>query len=233
VELVASLEKAKAGFRYLTGIQGTFEVREPGPPTIATGQPLDHWLGLARRQRRDMAAVRIETLVADHEVDQILMKYAPSLNLFGEFKADNAEAQRFDDDPFSWTVGASLSVNIWDGGIREAELEMARSRLRQAQMAEEDLLRKIESDVDAAYQALEDATAARVLAERQLEVARDTQKLAKAAEQAGAATNLEVIDANTMVFASEAQFSRASLEEAMALLDLLSACGSPIPFGDQ
>jgi outer membrane protein TolC len=97
-------------------------------------------------------------------------------------------------------------------------------------MSEEDKLRKIRSEVESAYQALQDASAARRLAERQLEVARDTQNLARASEKAGAATNLEVIDANTMVFASEAQYHRASLEEAMAVLELLAACGTPVPF---
>jgi outer membrane protein TolC len=171
-------------------------------------------------------------LVSEHEVSRVKAKYLPSLNLFGQFKLDNAESQRFDDDPASWTVGATMSVNIWDGGIREAELDLMQSQLRQARMKNQDLERRIESDVAAAYQALQDAAAARRLAERQLDVARDTQGLAKSAEQLGAATNLEVIDANTMVFASEAQFQSAKLNQAVAVLDLLSACGSPVPFGD-
>lgn len=233
VELCAGLEKAKANFRYLTGLEGDFQLDDPDLRLAQADAPLDRWLELAHTQRKDLAATRIEELVAEHQLDQKLMKYAPSLNLFGSFMADNAEQQRFDDDPFYWTVGASLSINIWDGGIREAEVEIARSRLRQARMTREDLLRKIDTEVESAYQALQDAIAARVLAERQLDVALDTQKLAKASEQAGAATNLEVIDANTMVSASEAQYHNACLQEAVAMLDLLEACGAPVPVGGE
>ena len=44
-------------------------------------------------------------------------------------------------------------------------------------------------------------------------------------------TNQVVIDSNTMVFISEAQSLGARLKETMAVLDLLVACGSPVPFG--
>lgn len=233
VELSANLEKTKANFRYLTGLDGDFRLADPGLTLPDATAPLRRWQDLAHEQRKDLAATRIETLVAEHQLDQKLMKYAPSLNLFGSFMADNAEQQRFDDDPFYWTVGATLSINLWDGGIRESEVEIARSRLRQAQMSEQDLLRKIDTEVETAYQALQDATAARVLAEHQLDVSHDTQKLAKASEQAGAATYLEVIDANTMVFASEAQYHTARLQEAVAMLDLLRACGAPVPIGGE
>ena len=228
VELAASLEKAKSSFRYLTGLEGDFRMSDADIEFAEAGILLENWLQKARAQRKDLAAARIEVLVAEHEVDQQLMKYAPSLNLFGSFKLDNAEQQRFDDDPFSWTVGATLSVAIWDGGIRESEIEISRSKLRRAQMAEEDLWRKIETEVESAYQALQDAHAARLLAERQLGVAKSTQELAKASERAGAATNLEVIDANTMVFSSEALFYRSRLQEAIALLDLLAATGDEV-----
>lgn len=232
IELAAGMEKAKAAFRYLTGIKGPFELVEPALVLSAEDRPLSHWLEMAGHQRRDLIAARMDVMVAEHEVDKVRMKYLPSLNLMGQTKLDNAEEQRSDDDPFSWTVGATMSMNLWDGGIREAELKLAKSKLRQAKMATKDLGRDIESKVSSAYQALADASAARRLAERQLEVARATQELAVASEQEGVATNLEVIDANTMVFASDAQLLSSRLNEAMAVLDLLAACGSPVPFGN-
>ncbi|MBN2495901.1 MAG: TolC family protein [Deltaproteobacteria bacterium] len=229
IELVAGLGKAMAAFQYLAGVEGAFSVVEP-ELVFDERAGCEHWQALARKQRKDLAAARIEAAVAKNEVDKIWMKYVPTINLIGQFKLDNNERQRFDDDPFSWTVLATMSVNIWDGGIREAQMELAQSQLRQADMKVEDLERDIRSKVSAAHQALTDARASHALAERQLEVARDTQKLALASEKAGVATNLEVIDANTMVFASEAQLIGARLGEAMAVLDLLSACGSPLPF---
>jgi len=68
------------------------------------------------------------------------------------------------------------------------------------------------------------------LADRQLEVAKETKGLAKASERSCVATNLEIIDANTAVFGAEAQELGARFKEAVAILELLSACGRPIPY---
>ncbi|NOZ87782.1 MAG: TolC family protein [Deltaproteobacteria bacterium] len=232
-EITAALARAKSGFRYLTGIRGGFEVKEPGIESMksyASETSLDQWLERAKKKRKDLAAAEIEVKVAQQNLNKVWTKYFPSLNLFGQAKLDNNEHQRFDDDPFSWTIGATLSMNLWDGGIREAQLKTAKSKLKQAELAARDVENKIVSDVESAYKALVDAKAALELAERQAEVARDTQALARASEMAGAATHLEVLDANTMAYASDAQELKARLDLATAVLDLLLSCGEPLPF---
>ena len=230
VELLAGLAKGKASFRYLSGVTGEFRVLDPELLLPDADKPLAHWQELAKKQRKDLVAAKINVAIAKKSVKQVWMKYVPTLNLIGQLKLDNNQAQRFDDDPASWVVMATLSANIWDGGIREAELEIAESRFRQEEMKVEDLERQIDSMVASAYQSLIDARASRAVVERQLDVAKDTQALAQTSEKAGVATNLQVIDANTMVFASEAQFIGAKLGESIAILDLLGACGAPVPF---
>ncbi|MBI5510272.1 MAG: TolC family protein [Deltaproteobacteria bacterium] len=229
-ELRATLEKTKAGFRYLSGIEGDFVVVEPAVSLPAAGASVDEWRRVADAERKDLIAARIEIEVADREVGKVWAKYFPSVNLIAQGKADNAKEMRFDDDPYSWLVMGTLGWSVFDGGIREAQLSLAQSQRRQKELAALDLGAKIKSDVEAAAQALEDARAARRLAERQLEVAHRTQALAVASESAGVATNLEIIDTNTMVFASEAQGLAARFKESMAILDLLAAAGRPVPF---
>jgi len=211
---------------------GPIEVTADDLPAGVLPHTVEQWVELARKQRKDLLAARIEVKVAEGEREKVWAKYVPSLALMGQGKLDNNEAQRFDDDPFSWNVMATLTLNAWDGGIREAELKAVESKLRQAALAVEDLDKRIESEVRAAFQALSDSKASSTLAQRQQELALATQALAKAAEQAGAATGLEVIDANTMVFMSEIQLVTAGIEEGTAILDLRSATGSPLPFGE-
>jgi outer membrane protein len=231
VDLIADLERSKSTFRYLTGIDGPFVVEAPNWAPEPAQRDLAGWLDLAKKERKDLIAARITVDAASHDVDGGWTGYLPTLDVVGQAKLDNAEAQRFDDDPFSWNVIATLNLNVFDGGIREANLAMKRSALRQAEFAAEDLSRRIVNEVSATEQSLRDAVVARELAARQLEVARDTLALTEAGERAGAVTNLEVIDVNTMVFASEASFLAAQLSEAMARLDLLAAAGQPVPFG--
>jgi outer membrane protein TolC len=230
VELNTTLEKAKASFRYLTALGGDFAVVEPVTEIPLTLQGLDAWQKTAADARQDLIAARIEIEVADREVGKVIARYFPTINLIAQGKADNSKQMRFDDDPYSWLVMGTATLNIFDGGIREAQYSLAKSQFRQKQLAAKDLAAKVQSDVEAAYQALDNARAASHVAERQLDVAHTTQDLAIASEKAGASTNLEIIDTNTAVFAAEAQGLSARFNESMAVLDMLAAAGQPVPF---
>lgn len=232
IQLLSQLESAKSGFRYLAGLTGPFGVVDPELHLDSAEHDAGAWLDIAKRERQDLAAAKTEVMAAEHDVMGIWTKYLPSLNLIGSVRADSSQQERyFIDHPFSWSVVGALKMDVWDGGIREAEMKMKKATLRQAELKVVDLERQIENTLSSALRALNDATVVRRLAERQLEVALDTQKLIKVSEKAGAVTGLEVIDVNTMVFASEASLLSARLTEAMAFLDLLAAAGSPVPFG--
>ena len=230
LQLEAGFRQALAAFGYLTGLHGRFDVTAPPPVSVPPERGLAGWLALAKEARQDLMAARLQVLAARHEVDQQRTRYLPTLDLFAQARLDNNQDQRFDDDPFSWTAGATLNMTLYDGGIRESEVDIARSKLRSAELGARDLEQQIASEVEAAFQALADARATRRVAESQLEVARATQALAVASERAGAATPLQVIDANTMVHASESQLVTARLAEDTAVLDLLAASGQALPY---
>jgi multidrug efflux system outer membrane protein len=230
VTLATQLEQAKAKFRYLTGIDGEFSVREPDNLPWDHGQSLVGWRDTALAQRQDLMAARIQVLVAEHDLGKEHAKYAPAVDVIGAARFDNNEAQRFDDDPFSWTVLATVSLNIWDGGIREAQADIARSRLRQAVLTVRDRERRVTQEVSAARKVVDDARSAHRTAEKQLQVARAAQELAQAAEREGVGTYLEVIDANTMAERAEANLVARRLAEQVAILELLEQCGEPVPW---
>ncbi|OGR07569.1 MAG: hypothetical protein A2341_11810 [Deltaproteobacteria bacterium RIFOXYB12_FULL_58_9] len=228
IQVVAELEKAKATFRYLTGFAGDFLVVDPELASDIEQAHEKDWLDLAQRQRKDLVAAKIDVLVSGHEEGKVWAQYLPTVNAVGVAMFDNDSASRFDDDPFSWVVMATLNINIWDGGIRERQLDIAESQARQAALAVTDLQSKVNSSVSQARRALDDSTAARTVTEKQVEVARAARDLAVASEKEGMATYLAVIDANTMVEGAEAQLLAAELSEAVALLDLWAASGNPL-----
>ncbi len=232
VTFLTQLEQAKATFRTLTGIEGDFALTEPASPTWDDQRPAREWQRRARDQRQDLTAARIQVLVAEHELGREIGRYAPGVDLVGAAMVDNNEAQRFDDDPFHWTVMATVSWNLFDGGIREAEAAIARSRVRQAVLSARDKEREIDEEVAASRKVLDEARAAHRTATEQLAVARAAQELAQAAEREGVGTYLEVIDANTMVERAEANLVARRHAEATAVLDLLSHCGEPVPWGE-
>jgi outer membrane protein TolC len=230
VALVTQLEKAKAKFRYLTGVEGDFTVIEPDGPGWDEKRATNDWQQHAREQRKDLAAARVEVLVAEHELGKELGKYAPAVDLIGAAMLDNNEAQRFDDDPFYWTVMAKVTLNIWDGGIRESQVAIARSKVTQARLHATDREREIDQAVATARKLLDEAIATHRAAEYQLQVAGAAQELAQAAEREGVSTYLEVIDANAMVEGAEANLVARRIEKATAVLELLALAGEPVPW---
>jgi len=232
VDLQADLKRTKSTFRYLTGIEGEFDVVVPEAPPLEQANTVDLWIDEAKRQRRDLTAARISVKASERDVLGGWFGYLPTVDLIGQAKLDNAEEQRFDDDPFSWNILGTLTWNLYDGGISQANLSVTQSRRRQAELTVLDLEHSIVNQVVAAEQSLRDAVLARELAEGAVSVARDAAKLTEAAEAAGAVTSLEVIDVNNAVFQSEAGLLAAQLREAMARLDLFAAAGQAVPFGD-
>jgi outer membrane protein TolC len=164
----------------------------------------DH-LGIAEAQRKAAAA-----------------QYLPSVSFFGNYGSSGLKPNEINLP--TRTVGLRMDVPLFNGGRTRAELQVASSLERQAELRLEDLRAAVEKDVRQALDNLatrEDQVQAAQkvveLAERELELARDR-------FQNGVADNIEVVNAQTalenarqVLVASLAQFNVARLNLASAL----------------
>ncbi len=114
---------------------------------------------------------------------------------------------------------------IFEGGLRTSQAREREALAREAQDAFEGVLRQARSDVRVSFQAMRYAYAGYDAARRGAESAVATLDLANKAYQAGATSNLEVIDAERR--ARDAATTAVVAEDAVrqANLDLLSAAG--------
>ncbi|PPU79419.1 RND transporter [Xanthomonas hortorum pv. hederae] len=239
--LLAQVEQARATQTYALGqLIGA----HPGP--LPATAPFDETTVLAELSPglpSDLLTARPDIVAAEHllraghaDIGAARAAFFPRIALTGSYGSASSELDGlFESGSRAWTFAPTLSLPIFDGGRRRAELDLAEVR-RDIAIAE------YEKSVQTAFREVADALAAR----RWLGEQRDVQRVALAAatERArlaqlrydnGSATYLEVLDAQRDLLAAEQQLVQARRALLSGQVALYAALGggalssSPVP----
>jgi outer membrane protein len=216
----AGLARAREALGVIAAAEGALDaIEEP----VLVGRTLDEaTAGVAARP--DVRAANGRVLAARHVVRDSFVDYLPVVN--GLF-------QPFVQDPPSltiprtgWQAQLLLSLALFDGGARYG-LRRERSALeREARIQLEGTLRQARAEVRNAFIAVEEAehawTASREAARR----AEETLRLIETAFRAGAATSLELVDAERSARVAGVRAALAEDAWRQARLELLAASGA-------
>lgn len=149
--------------------------------------------------------------------------YFPTLNL-------SASHQRFDSKFFpsarnvsSVTLGFTWS--LWNGGQREIAVAEARTSRDVAQLVRADLERGARADVTQAYEAYNTARASAELSATAVLVARENYRVQESRYRAGAATILDLLDAQVGLTQADADLVQARYATRLALAGLEAMLG--------
>jgi outer membrane protein TolC len=204
-----------------------FEVAETPPVEVTDGlQALEE---RALRDRTDVQAAAVAVEIARGERSQVVARYLPSVAAFGRYQWANAGGFTGEND--TWAAGVGLQWNLFDGGLREAQLGAAGARIAETEAALAGARRTAITEV---RQSLLDWQSARANAEKakeQRDLAGENQRLVDVAYRAGAATALEQADATTELRSAEIALQAESLQAQIAGLRVLRAAGAFDPVG--
>ncbi|HYS79180.1 MAG TPA: TolC family protein, partial [Anaeromyxobacteraceae bacterium] len=198
-----------------------FEVEvPPSPPPPENPEALRDE---APRARPDVQAAREQVTVNENNQRGTLTRYLPTLGAFGRYQYANVTG--FTGNNTSWAVGLALNWNILDGFLRESDLRENRARVREAEASRDGAALRARGEVESSRLDLDSAVANRQKAKEQLALARENQNLVNVNYKAGAATYLEVSDANLALLTAELSQVSESLNADLATLRLLKAAG--------
>ena len=173
--------------------------------------------------RRDVRAAQVRADAARAATRLDWMDYVPLLSaLFQPFTQNPPSLVQ---PLFGWQAQVVLSVPLYEGGLRYGQAHERTAVAEGAALQLEATLRQARSEVRAAFaqvQAADEALGAARDSERQAATALE---LATTAWQAGASTNLEVIDAERRARDASTQVAVAEDAARQARLDLLAASG--------
>jgi outer membrane protein TolC len=196
-----------------------FEVAVPTSPQAPAGtaEALEE---AALRDRPDVKASALQ--VKDH--DTTTARYWPTLGAFGRYDYSNAAG--FTGAASTWAIGLSLNLTILDGFLRESDVRESEAKIREAMATDASTRAKAVQEVEQARLDLDSAVANREKAKEELSFAQENQRLVNVNYQAGAATYLEVSDANLTLLQAELTEVSESLNADLASLRVLKAVGA-------
>lgn len=186
-------------------------------------EDLRHWIGIAKKNRPEYFMAKKRLKIADYRHRQALFHFLPSLNLVGVYEGDRQNLSYFGGD--SWTLMATVSMNIFNGfGDRaavseaEADRQKAAARLRQVEQ-------QIELEVRRAFFRFETAKKQLSVAMQAVKQARESQKILRNRYANGLALMVELLAADTSVKETMLEEAAARFDARLALSDLKRKAG--------
>jgi outer membrane protein TolC len=198
-----------------------FEVEVPGSPQVP-GDP-ESLETVALTERPDVLAANEQITAALRIRDSVLARYLPVFAAFGRWQYSNSSG--FSGDTTTWAIGVQATWTLLDGFLRESDLRDSEARLREADANRGAAEVRARSEVRQARLELDSAVANREKAKEQAELARENQRLVNVNFRAGAATYLEVSDANDALLQAELSVVSEALAADLAALRLMKAAG--------
>jgi outer membrane protein, multidrug efflux system len=201
--------------------------RSGTPAVVPRAAALPESLPSGLLQRRpDVQAAETRLRAAGARVDAARAAYFPSISLTAALGRESVELSRLTDgSSLIWSVLASLTQPIWNGGRIDAQNELAAARWREAEIDYRDT-------VAVAFKEARDALGARSETEQTLGNAIERERaLSRAARltelrfNGGESSRLDAIEAQRAELAAQSQVADARRAVAAAQADLFRALG--------
>ncbi|MDR3651656.1 MAG: TolC family protein [Paludibacter sp.] len=180
--------------------------------------------------RSEMKIEHQKSVLADTHMKMINIQNNPSLNFFGTggYKNGYFNAKLQDAGSLNYAVGVSLKVPLFDANRTKFNKIQAQTDI-QGNVQETELTRRsIVNEVVESKANAESALKKVNQSELQLEQSQEAYSLAKTNFEAGAITNLDLLDSSTSVSESKLVLLKTKIDYSVSLLKLKIALGEQI-----
>ncbi len=178
-------------------------------------------LSTALAQRSDFKALESRYQASKQQVKVAQSGYQPELDAYVGYDDISSSLYSFGHQLHGGIAGVEGSWNIFDGQLTKGRVEEARAGVQTAIINIDDARHQVELDVRQAYSAVIEAQEFIESQKKNVESATESLRLARARFDAGAGTQLDVLDSNvalTTARTNELQ-SRADFNNAVAQLE--------------
>lgn len=210
---------ATRALRNLLGIEeGPFEVAETAPG--ASVPHSDDFSG-----RAELAAARQRERAAEEQVHGARSGFLPRLSAFASLDYDYGA--KFDKGAGSYTAGALLQWDIWDGFLTHSKVSEARANLETAREEQRKLRLALDFEVEQARLDLQAANQRLAVTEQAVAQARESTDLTRARFEQGAALSTQLMDAETSLVGARVRRAEAEADQRIAIAALRKALALP------
>jgi len=213
----------------ITGIEDEFRLKET-PLPVQDNISLANLRNIAFDKRADLKSYDMQAQMAQGYVSYARGAFWPSLSVFAIYNGT-------DQSPVGPTLnretlfsGVSLLFPFFEGGLRVAEYREAKAKERQAKLAYDDFKKNVDIELQAAYLDLQTQKGALQFSEDQLIFAQDNYGAVVRQFDNGLATNLDVMDANSLLLSAEKNVAEAYYNCQLAYLRVKRSNGTLLHF---
>ncbi len=228
-ELESNRHKQGAMLRRLLGMAPGTHVDVTLPPAAeALPEQEDSLLDVAEKQRPELVSAMDAENTARLQVEAARNNNDPLLttNITGGVK--DGYLPNLTQPKLNWAGTVSLHVPILDGGRTHAQVDEAEAEYHAAQARTEDAKRGVQSDIEQALADLQSSRQRLELVKTQIAQAQQAYNVAQVRYQNGAATNLDVLTAQSELEQAELQQAQLMYGYELSQYNLNKAVGTVI-----
>lgn len=193
----------------------------PPPPAVPAGLPAS-----LLRRRPDVAEAEENLVAANAQVGAAVAALFPTVRLTGTAGFESTSVGNLlDSQNGLWSIGASVSAPLFEGGLLRANLRQARARTTELIGNYRTALLGALRDVEDSLTDLHLRAAASQDQTRAVEAARQSLDLTQVQYRAGLASYLQVIDADRTLLANELTAAQTEVQRQVSTVLLMKALG--------
>jgi outer membrane protein len=203
-------------------------------PLVARSYPqtLSTSLAEAQKNRTEILALEKEERLRDEAIIDAKAGYKPSVQAFAGYElTSRVESRNAGDEVHGGLVGVRVSWAIFDGFLAKGRVDEARARRAKSAEARAETMRQVELQVRTAWS---DLRTARAVLDAQIDNVRTAERsleIAQARYNAGAGTQVDVLDAQSALTQARGQYVNALRDHSVARSRLIRATGSDLQKG--
>jgi outer membrane protein TolC len=226
VTLENDAAKQKIALARLTGLppNANYELTDEIVYQPAPSLALEDAIKQALAQRADLQAAKAQVKAAERALAAARAERYPSASA----TADYGDIGQSSNLRSTYTVSATLSVPIWNGGRTGADIQQAQAALAQRRAELEDTQGQIESEVRNAYLDLQAAANQVEVAQENIDLMGETLTQTRERFETGVSENVEVVQSQESVAGANLDYINSVFAHNLAKLSLARALGDPL-----
>jgi outer membrane protein TolC len=187
-------------------------------------------IALALERRTELGSLRKTQALRGEDIINAKSTYKPSIQAFGGYDVHNSMlSQDLSNEKHGWIAGVQLTWSLFDGRRTEGKVKEATALHERAGVELDDAGRRIELEVRTAYSNFIEAEELLKSQEKVVEEAEEALRLARARNEAGTGTQLDVLSAQTALTEARTTQIQALHDYAVARARLERAIGMNVP----
>jgi outer membrane protein TolC len=168
-------------------------------------------------------AAEAATHVAERNIKSVDYAFVPTLDGVSTLSYANTPLRSENREHVAWTIGALLTWQIYDGGVRYGTRDARRADLELSQQNLSDVRRRASIEIRQSLRGLNVAQQNLEVAQNARELAAETARLTRVAYLNGTGTSFDLVDSARRLRAAELDLANRELSVLQAKLSALLA----------